>query len=301
MLGEKQHYMGEKPGSAKAAKLVNNAMTIGNIAVGAEAFTMGVIYGADPKNLYNLLTESGGRSNQFTKRFRYVVDNDYTPRATMIVGRRTSAWLRSSDSRWVRHAIARLVRSYYTTAIEKGFADQDLAAVYKIFNPDWDKTNIKSKRKKRRSMLRLFLSENLIICQRFFPRGYQRQIYPCRTWRPRENIALDEYHVLGISGKSAEAASEFIYMIPVLIEQFKADVVRKILVDIDSGKVVHSADFFAFGNDFIFRMSHVSALLLPLRSVSSHFFISSSVRERSLQERLTWRREQWSCWRLRCT
>src|SRR5581483_3643552 len=49
-------------GTAKIVKLVNNLMSIGNIAVAAEAFVLGVKCGMDPERLFEILSVSGGRS-----------------------------------------------------------------------------------------------------------------------------------------------------------------------------------------------------------------------------------------------
>ena len=140
MLGKEQHYMGEKLGAAKAAKLVNNSMSLCNAAAGAEAFTMGVKFGADPVGLYNMLMVGGGRSNQFTKRFRYVLDKDYTARGSTAIGEKDVALaVEFGESVGCEMKIAKLARSYYQKAIEAGYANEDFASVFKIFDPDWEK------------------------------------------------------------------------------------------------------------------------------------------------------------------
>ena len=58
-LSKQIHYVSSKLGSGKAVKLINNIMTMGNVLVAAEAF-LGIRYGLQPQNLYNILCKTGG-------------------------------------------------------------------------------------------------------------------------------------------------------------------------------------------------------------------------------------------------
>ena len=74
------HHMrvlGKMVGTAKAVKLVNNMMSMGNVLIAAEAFAMGTAAGVDPQKLFEVLSEAGGRSFHFQKRFPNVLKGDY--------------------------------------------------------------------------------------------------------------------------------------------------------------------------------------------------------------------------------
>ena len=49
-------------GTAKAVKLVNNMMSMGNVLIACDAFALGEAAGVAPATLYLVLSTSGGRS-----------------------------------------------------------------------------------------------------------------------------------------------------------------------------------------------------------------------------------------------
>jgi 3-hydroxyisobutyrate dehydrogenase len=66
-------------GSAKTVKLVNNLMALGNMAVAAEAFALGIRSGLDAQRLYDILSTTGGRSHHFNYDYPRVIEGDFTP------------------------------------------------------------------------------------------------------------------------------------------------------------------------------------------------------------------------------
>ncbi|ALM82328.1 hypothetical protein ASB57_04540 [Bordetella sp. N] len=77
-LSSSRHVTGPV-GTGKTVKLVNNMMSMGNIVVAAEAFALGTAAGVDPKTLFDVLSQSGGRSHHFLKRFPKAIEGDYAP------------------------------------------------------------------------------------------------------------------------------------------------------------------------------------------------------------------------------
>ena len=63
-LGTDLHHVGPL-GSGQVVKIVNNVMSMGNMAVAAEAMVLGVKAGVDPERLFEILSTSGGRSHHF--------------------------------------------------------------------------------------------------------------------------------------------------------------------------------------------------------------------------------------------
>jgi 3-hydroxyisobutyrate dehydrogenase len=78
-------------GTAKAVKLVNNMMSMGNVLIACEAFALGEAAGVAPETLYQVLSQSGGRSFHFTKRFPKALKNDFDPGFKMELGEKDLA------------------------------------------------------------------------------------------------------------------------------------------------------------------------------------------------------------------
>lgn len=134
VLGGKQFFVGDKPGSAKAVKIVNNTMSMGNLVVASEAFSLGVKYGLDPQSLFDILKVSGGTSNQFAKRFQKVVDDDYEAWATVEISYKDlSLAIDWAETKNIPMDVARLARSYYAKAIQENRGKEDMVSVYHEF------------------------------------------------------------------------------------------------------------------------------------------------------------------------
>ncbi len=121
-------------GSAKTVKLVNNLMSIGNVAVAAEAFVLGVKCGMDPQRLYEILSISGGRSAHFISGFANVIQGDYHP------GFKTSLALKdlklildlAKDENYATR-FAQVIASLYGDAIENGLGEDNFTSVVKRY------------------------------------------------------------------------------------------------------------------------------------------------------------------------
>ena len=77
-LSSSRHITGAV-GTGKTVKLINNMMSMGNIVIAAEAFALGTAAGVDPRTLFDVLSQSGGRSHHFLKRFPKAIEGDYAP------------------------------------------------------------------------------------------------------------------------------------------------------------------------------------------------------------------------------
>ena len=87
VLSPTVHYAGPS-GAGNVVKLVNNVMSMGNILVAAEAFTLGVKAGVDGQTLFNILRTSGGRSHHFEKRFPNVLARNFEAGFTVDLARK---------------------------------------------------------------------------------------------------------------------------------------------------------------------------------------------------------------------
>ncbi|MBS0243068.1 MAG: NAD(P)-dependent oxidoreductase, partial [Proteobacteria bacterium] len=121
-------------GTAKAVKLVNNMMSMGNVLIAAEAFAMGQAAGVDPEKLFDVLSVSGGRSFHFQKRFPNAIKGDYRPGFKMELGEKDLAlamdFARSLNMPTPGTAA---VRNLMAIALSDGYRGQDVVALHDMY------------------------------------------------------------------------------------------------------------------------------------------------------------------------
>jgi len=131
-LGTVQHV--GQVGDGKAVKLVNNVMTMGNVLVAAEAFTLGVKAGLEPRRLFAVLAGSGGRSHHFLKRFPHLLERDFTPRFSLRLGEKDLRLaLALAEAVGAALPATATVHQLYRAAIALGSADEDIVAVARLY------------------------------------------------------------------------------------------------------------------------------------------------------------------------
>ena len=132
-LGTEIHHVGPL-GSAQIVKIVNNVMSMGNVAVAAEAMVLGVKAGMDPQRLFDILSTSGGRSHHFLKRFPHVLAGDFEPRFSIALSRKDLGLAtRLAESLGVPMLTMSIVRQVYEAAAAAGLDGRDMAAVTVLF------------------------------------------------------------------------------------------------------------------------------------------------------------------------
>lgn len=132
-LGEVQLRTGVV-GTAKTVKLVNNVMTMGNVLIAAEAFALGTAAGVEPQALFDALSQSGGRSHHFLKRFPNAIRANWDPGFKMELGEKDVA-LALDVARSLRQPMpaASLVREMMTVALAQGYAGRDIVALLDMY------------------------------------------------------------------------------------------------------------------------------------------------------------------------
>jgi 3-hydroxyisobutyrate dehydrogenase-like beta-hydroxyacid dehydrogenase len=132
-MGTEIHHVGPL-GSALVVKIVNNVMSMGNVAVAAEAMVLGVKAGMDPQRLFEILSTSGGRSHHFLKRFPNVLAGDFAPRFSIALSRKDLGLAaRMAESLGLPMPTLATVRQVYEAAAATGLDAQDMAAVTSLF------------------------------------------------------------------------------------------------------------------------------------------------------------------------
>ncbi|GAA1917530.1 NAD(P)-dependent oxidoreductase [Microbacterium aoyamense] len=121
-------------GSGKITKIVNNMMGMGNVLVAAEAFALGVTAGVDPHVLYGILSQSGGTSSHFTKRFPKALAGDFEPGFSIELGEKDLALAQQlARSRQMPVPTASLARDLYAMARVEGQAGKDIVAILRMY------------------------------------------------------------------------------------------------------------------------------------------------------------------------
>lgn len=132
-LGTELHHIGPL-GSGLVVKIVNNMMSIANVAVAAEAMVLGVKAGVEPKRLFEILSTSGGRSHHFLKRFPNVLAGDFTPNFGIALSRKDIALaLAMAGKLEMPVPLASAVRQVYEAAHAQGFGGLDMAGVTRLY------------------------------------------------------------------------------------------------------------------------------------------------------------------------
>jgi 3-hydroxyisobutyrate dehydrogenase-like beta-hydroxyacid dehydrogenase len=144
-LGSEVHHLGPL-GAGHIVKLVNNVMSMSNVAIAAEAMVLGVRAGMDPARLFEVLSTSGGRSHHFLKRFPNVLAGDFTPHFSIALSRKDlSLALKMAESLGVPMLATSTVRQVYEAAAAQGLDEADMAGVTKLYE-QWAGVEVRAKK-----------------------------------------------------------------------------------------------------------------------------------------------------------
>ncbi len=75
-MSDKRFVISPTPGDGSKMKLVNNLMAGINVAAGAEAFSLGIKAGLDPKKIYEVVMASSGQSWMVADRMKRIIEGD---------------------------------------------------------------------------------------------------------------------------------------------------------------------------------------------------------------------------------
>ncbi|TEA79596.1 NAD(P)-dependent oxidoreductase [Allopusillimonas ginsengisoli] len=131
-LGSTIRHTGDV-GTAKVVKIINNTMAMGNLAVACEAFALGEACGVDTAVLFDVLSESGGRSMTFTKRFPPALKGDFEARFKLSLAEKDlGLGLAMAQDMGIPAPAATLVRGIFSQALAEGYGGKDAVALLAI-------------------------------------------------------------------------------------------------------------------------------------------------------------------------
>jgi 3-hydroxyisobutyrate dehydrogenase len=133
-VAAKVYRLGDAPGIGSLVKTVNQLLAGVHIAAAAEAMALGTKAGADPRALYEVISNSAGNSWMFTNRVPHMLDGDFTPLSAVDIFVKDLG-LVLDTGRDVKQPLplAAAAHQLFLMASAAGWGKMDDAAVVKIY------------------------------------------------------------------------------------------------------------------------------------------------------------------------
>ena len=132
-IGKSATYMGPA-GSGSTAKLANQIIAMGNLAVMAEAFAFAKKCGIDPQTLYEAIKGGTAGSRVLDVRLPKILSRDFSPTARLaILKKDLGNAVEYADHLKVSVPIASLVKGYIDELCDLGMANDDQTSLVKIY------------------------------------------------------------------------------------------------------------------------------------------------------------------------
>lgn len=132
-LGKDVYYLGSV-GDGHTVKLLNNMLSMGNMMLSMEAMALGAARGVDAARVFEVISNSGGSSNQFEKRAPRVLNRNFEPGFTVDFGRKDLGLaLDTAESMTFPLVATSVIHELFTEASAMGVGQEDMGAVVKLF------------------------------------------------------------------------------------------------------------------------------------------------------------------------
>ena len=133
-IAGKVYRLGDRPGVGSTVKMVNQHLAGVHIAAACEAMALGMRAGADPKALYEVITNSAGNSWMFQNRVPHILTGDYTPlSAVNIFIKDLGIVLDAARSMAFPLPLAAAAHQLYLATAAAGHGGEDDSAVIKFY------------------------------------------------------------------------------------------------------------------------------------------------------------------------
>lgn len=128
------YRLGDEPGIGSTVKMINQHLAGVHIAAACEAMALGTACGADPDQLFEVISNSAGNSWMFTNRVPHILARDFTPlSAVEIFVKDLGIVLETAKGRRFPLPIAAAAHQQYLAAAGAGFGREDDSAVVKVY------------------------------------------------------------------------------------------------------------------------------------------------------------------------
>lgn len=133
-MSSSRFALGERPGDAAAAKIVNNLMAGANLAAAAEGIALALKLGLDPDRVLDVVHASSGQSWVGEERMRRALRGDYTLRASpAMLAKDLGIAIDTAADLDTPAPVAMAARAIFLAAIGLGHANADDASVLKVY------------------------------------------------------------------------------------------------------------------------------------------------------------------------
>jgi 3-hydroxyisobutyrate dehydrogenase len=133
-MAARVYKLGDRAGAGSKVKIVHQLLAGVHIAAAAEAMALGLREGVDPKELYEVITNSAGNSWMFGNRMAHVLAGDYAPLSSVdIFVKDLGLVLDLARSSKFPLPLASTAHQMFMQASSAGHAKEDDSAVIKIF------------------------------------------------------------------------------------------------------------------------------------------------------------------------
>ncbi len=133
-IAAKVYRLGDRPGPGSKVKMINQLLAGVHIAVACEAMALGIRAGADPKTLYEVISNSAGSSWMFQNRVPHILTGDYTPlSAVNIFVKDLGIVLDTARKFGFPLPLTATAHQLYLAAAAQGHGLEDDASVVKVY------------------------------------------------------------------------------------------------------------------------------------------------------------------------
>ena len=130
----KVYRLGDRAGVGSTVKMVNQHLAGVHIATACEAMALGIKAGADPRQLYEVITNAAGNSWMFENRVPHILDGDYTPlSAVNIFVKDLGIVLDAARAMKFPLPLAAAAHQLYLSTAAMGLGAEDDSAVVKYY------------------------------------------------------------------------------------------------------------------------------------------------------------------------
>jgi putative dehydrogenase len=127
-----------RAGDGSRMKIVNNMLAAANLAAGCEAMAMASLLGLDLAQAADVVQASSGASWMFGDRMPRALANDYAPRAAArVLLKDVGLFVHAARELGLTAPMAECAREIFADTVERGYAEEDDAAVLKRYADAW--------------------------------------------------------------------------------------------------------------------------------------------------------------------
>ena len=134
VIAGKVYRLGDRAGVGSTVKMVNQHLAGVHIAAACEAMALGIKAGADPQQLFDVITNAAGNSWMFENRVPHILDGDYTPLSSVnIFVKDLGIVLDAAHALKFPLPLAAAAHQLYLSTAAMGLGGEDDSAVIKYY------------------------------------------------------------------------------------------------------------------------------------------------------------------------